>query len=97
MRSVLRATGETLLAPVAEEAFFRGHLFASIREKPGPVAAVITTAALFSAVHLHPVASVVYFGYGLVFAWARERTGYVTAPMMAHALTNTAAISLLLH
>lgn len=94
-RSLVLAVGLNALAAVAEEAFFRRHLYALIEVSWGPVAAVVVTAAAFAVVH------VTVWGWwvlpldlaaGLVLSWQRAATGRWSVPAATHALANTLAL-----
>jgi membrane protease YdiL (CAAX protease family) len=85
-----------VLAPVAEELFFRRHLFAGLRVSRGRLAAYGLSTALFAAVHLHPPAIPTYVFYGCGLAWLQEQTGRVGVPVVAHMTLNATATILLL-
>lgn len=89
--------GGLVLAPVAEEAFFRLLLFRRIRRTSGRVPAYVCSAAGFALIHQNPVGLVVYAWLGLVFASAFERTGRPGAAIGAHFGNNAIALSILLY
>jgi membrane protease YdiL (CAAX protease family) len=83
------------LAAVAEEAFFRRHLYALIEAPAGMAAAVVGTAVAFALVH------VTVWGWwvlpldlaaGLVLSWQRAATGRWSVPAVTHVLANTLAL-----
>jgi len=78
-----------VIAPVVEEAVFRGLLFGTLRRRFGWVAAATISGGLFAAAHGYGVvgfASV--FLSGFIWAWVYERTGSLLPGMAAHALNN---------
>jgi membrane protease YdiL (CAAX protease family) len=83
-----------VLAAVAEEAFFRRLLYASLLPA-GVAAAVIGSAVLFALVHV-PLygTSVVWLdlGAGLLLSWQRWASGSWVAPATTHAFANVLAV-----
>jgi uncharacterized protein len=73
-------------APVFEELFFRGFVFRGFTGK----AAVWVPALYFAALHLQYDwwGLLQSLGMGLLFGWARLRSGTVTAPIAMHVLNN---------
>ena len=84
------AAASTLVAAVAEEAFFRRLVYGWLAGG-GPALAVVGAAALFAVVHL-PAYGVralpVDLAAGIVFGWQRLATGGWTAPALTHAAAN---------
>lgn len=83
------------LAAVAEEAFFRRHLYSLMAARSGTAVAVVATAALFALVH------VTVWGWwvlpldlaaGLVLSWQRAATGRWSVPAATHVVANTLAL-----
>ena len=79
-----------ILAPLAEELFFRGWLYTSLRNSFRPAIAIGVTTIIFALAHsdgglLYPAA---VFIPGLVLALVREYTGSSLASFAAHALYN---------
>jgi len=101
---VLRQDGAVLglvpwlvvVAPLAEEVFFRGYLFRFLHERVGARVAYPLSAACFSLIHFHLPGLLVYFVVGLLFAWACRRTGTLAAPIVAHVTYNGAALGVAL-
>jgi CAAX protease family protein len=81
-----------LLAPTAEEMFFRGFLYRGLRRRFGVWASALISGAFFGLVHFAGVSflliipSLVLVGVGL--AWIYERRGSLIAPIAAHATFN---------
>jgi uncharacterized protein len=85
-----------LLAPLAEEVFFRGFLFPIMRARFGVVAGVIVTGALFSLVHAlgsPPEALIVLFVLGAGLCLLYLRTGSLLPCIGLHALNNAIAFA----
>ncbi len=84
------------VAPVCEEAFFRGLLYVYLRERTGPARAAVLSSALFAACHFNVVQFVPIMGMGLAMAWVFERTGKIAAPVLFHAANNAGAVAVVL-
>jgi CAAX protease family protein len=109
LSSALSVTGKVLaavlaigVAPIAEELFFRGILFRSLRDRYGFWVGAFASSLLFGLVHYVPspwhdallLESVMVFS-GLGFAWIYERRGNLVAGMAAHAIFNAIGIILI--
>ncbi len=86
-----------ILAPFAEELYFRGRMLDAVGDLWGRRAAVLLTAGLFAAVHGELVFMPVIFVGGVLLAELRRRSGGLVAPMIAHAINNGAATWALYH
>ncbi|MBI3648208.1 MAG: CPBP family intramembrane metalloprotease [Actinobacteria bacterium] len=91
------------VAPFAEELFFRGVLFRSIRDRRGFWPGAIVSALAFGLVHYVPApwqdavllqTIMVFTGLGLAFVY--ERRGNLVANWAAHAMFNVIGIALVL-
>jgi membrane protease YdiL (CAAX protease family) len=80
-----------IIAPIAEEIVFRGYLYKAFRDRFKPWYAIIMSAALFSAIHLEPLAAVPLFVIGVVLAYVYEKTDNLMAPIALHMLNNAVA------
>jgi hypothetical protein len=83
-----------VMAPLAEEIFFRGFLFKGIESsKLGPAGAIIITALAWSVMHLqydiYGIAGL--FVGGLLLGFARLRSNSIYPPIVMHALQNLIA------
>jgi uncharacterized protein len=92
-----------LVAPIAEELFFRGIVFRSIRDRRGFWLGAIVSGLLFGAAHYVPAAwqdtlllqsIMVFTGIGL--AWVYERRGNLVANIASHMIFNTIGVILIL-
>ncbi len=83
-----------LVAPVAEELFFRGILYSWLRRFSVPMAVVGTT-FFFAFCHIKGFCIPIFqLTGGLVFAIAFERTQSLAAPVIIHILGNLTLFSL---
>ena len=85
-----------ILAPVAEEVFFRGIVFNAWLRERGPAYAFIGSSLLFMVLHLSVAAAVPIFLLGLALAWIYRRTGNLLAPIAMHATVNGISVTLAL-
>jgi membrane protease YdiL (CAAX protease family) len=76
-----------LAAPLVEEFLFRGLVFQGLRRSTGPLLAILGSAALFALVH-PPIAVIPVFGLGIATAISFERSRFLLAPVVAHAVYN---------
>jgi uncharacterized protein len=91
----LVALTAAVLAPIAEEIYFRGYVFRAYYEQKGPWQAYLFSAALFALVHLNLPAFPPIFAVGLFLAYVYRRTGSILPGMLAHAFNNTLAFAFL--
>ena len=75
-----------LVGPFVEELFFRGLLYAWMRQRLSLVLSVIFTSLLFTS--LHGVISPVQLTGGILFALIYEWRKNIWAPFVVHALAN---------
>jgi membrane protease YdiL (CAAX protease family) len=74
-------------APLFEEFLFRGLVFQGLRRTAGTLAAIVGSAALFAMVH-PPVAVLPVFGLGVAAALSFNRSRFLLAPIVTHAVYN---------
>jgi membrane protease YdiL (CAAX protease family) len=92
-----------VIAPVAEETFFRGILFRSIRDRHGFWPGALISGVVFGLVHFVPspwqdavlLQSIMVFT-GIALAWIYERRGTILADIAAHMAFNLIGIALIL-
>ena len=84
-----------VLAPVAEEALFRGVLYTALRQRGYRRLAVWGNAMLFALIHFNIAAIVPLIFLALVWTWLYERTGNLLAPIAAHMTFNAVNFALL--
>jgi len=85
-----------ILAPIAEEIFFRGVVFNALLREGGRRWAFIGSSALFAIIHVSLVALLPIFLLGLALAWIYQRSGNLLAPMAMHATVNGISVALAL-
>ena len=85
-----------VLAPLAEEALFRGLLFGGMAARWGFWPAALASAAIFGAAHLNLSLWLPLSAAGLLLAWVYSRTGSLWASTVAHATLNGVSVLLAL-
>ncbi len=85
-----------IVAPVAEEIFFRGFMYAGLRKSMGVVGAMLVSSVFFTALHLSVGLFIPIFALGLLLAWLYEYTGSLYPGILLHAANNGLALLLLL-
>ena len=83
-----------LIAPMAEELFFRGILYGLLRPM-GVLPAVLISTLFFAFAHAAPgMLPVTQLAGGLLFAAAYEKEGHIAVPIFIHGVGNTALFTL---
>lgn len=84
-----------LFAPLFEEAFFRGFLFAGLqRSKIGIIGTILVTSLVWTSLHVvqyGPYELAIVFLMGILLGLARYRTGSLWSPLLMHAFWNLLA------
>jgi len=80
-----------VIAPVAEEVFFRGILYGFLR-RWGAVFAIISSTLLFATAH--PKISIIQITGGIVFAVSYEKEKNLLVPIIIHTLGNLSLFTL---
>lgn len=81
-----------VIAPLTEEIFFRGFLYAGLRTRVGIRNAMLISTLFFSALHFSVDAFVPIFVLGLFLAWTYEKTGSLYPGILLHAANNGIAL-----
>lgn len=81
-----------LVAPFAEEIFFRGFLFPGISKRWGYSWGVVVSGALFAVAHLGSGGLVPIFILGMLLAWLYKRTGSLWPCIITHFAYNSLAL-----
>lgn len=89
-------TGGVVLAPLAEEIFFRGYLFRAVAFRKGVVRGLLYSSLLFGLIHLNLAAFLPIVVGSAVLALAYRRSGDLWVPIVAHAVNNAVAFTFLL-
>ncbi|HUP20775.1 MAG TPA: CPBP family intramembrane glutamic endopeptidase [Gemmatimonadota bacterium] len=85
-----------VIAPILEEALFRGVILQGLARRHGPRAATVWTALAFALFHFYnPWQLVPTFFLGLVLAWLVLTTGTIRSAILVHGAFN--AISLVVY
>lgn len=85
-----------VLAPIAEEVFFRGVVYNAILREAGPRWALFGSAALFGVIHLSLVAALPLFLLGIALAVVYARTRSLLAAIVMHATVNAISVAVAL-
>ncbi|CAB4617583.1 unannotated protein [freshwater metagenome] len=83
-------------APLIEEMVYRGVVQPGLVSAWGPMAGIVTTAALFAAVHLQPIEFPGLFVFALVLGFARHRSDRLALSIVAHMAFNTTGLALVM-
>lgn len=87
--------GAGILAPIAEEFYFRGLLQGWLRQRMGGFGAVLISSLLFGLAHFDsPGVAMSAFIMGLAMGYVYDRTRSLWVPIGMHVLTNTTAVIL---
>ncbi len=79
-----------VLAPVVEEALFRGILYPALKQRGWPRLALWGSSALFAAVHGNMATFAPLLAFALVLVYLYETFQNLLAPVAAHSLFNAA-------
>ncbi len=90
---ILMVLGAVVLAPIAEELFFRAGIYRVMKGWFGSVPAALFSSACFSALHQHIVGLFPLFLLGCLLCYSYERSGRILSAIIFHACFN--ALSLL--
>lgn len=81
----------TVIAPIAEEVFFRGYFFGALRNWRGPWLAAVLTGVVFGGIHAGSAPAVFLLPLailGFMLCLVRWRTGSLLPCIALHALNN---------
>ena len=81
-----------VIAPVAEELFFRGMLYPLLRQRWSMWPAIVLNGLLFALIHVLPPLLPGLFIVGMVLAWVRERSGSLIPSVLLHAMQNAVVL-----
>jgi membrane protease YdiL (CAAX protease family) len=82
------ALAMVVVAPIAEEIFFRGLLLRGYCEKYSVRKTIWVSAIFFALFHLNPWQAAFAFPLGVWYAWLAIRSGSVLPSMISHAVVN---------
>jgi membrane protease YdiL (CAAX protease family) len=81
-----------LLAPLVEEAVFRGLLYGWLAGRWGTTVAWLASSVVFAAAHVEPAHVLLVLPLGLLFGWMRRRTDSLLPSLVSHSLNNGFAL-----
>lgn len=84
----LIALSVVVVAPVAEEVFFRGFAFRGISARRGFWPAAIIVSAVFAVIHIEPTNMAPIFVLSLLLCWLQWKTSSVVPPILCHMVYN---------
>lgn len=92
-----------ILAPLAEEVFYRGVVMARLRDRFGPVIAIVTSSIIFTVVHAEPgnwdgtlLSFIGLFPLAIYLAVVFERRRNLVSIMVMHAVFNAIGVAAIL-
>lgn len=88
----LLLVGGAIIAPIVEEIFFRGFIYAGLRQKYSWKTAGAISSGLFALVHFTPTALIPIFILGFIFAYLYERSNSLWPAILMHFSTNALAL-----
>lgn len=86
--------GGVIVAPVVEEVFFRGFVFAGLCQRYDWKKAAFISSALFAVIHVTPTAMIPVFILGYIFAYLYHRSNSIWPAILMHVSTNALALGL---
>ncbi len=84
--------GGAIIAPLAEEVFFRGFVFAGLRQRYGWQKAALLSAALFALIHFSPLTFAPLFILGYIWAFLYHASNSLWPAVLMHMTSNTLAL-----
>ena len=85
-----------VIAPLAEEFFFRGLLFSAAKKIGWPKCGWVVVSLLFAAIHSSAPVFLPLFIFALLLTWLYQKTEGLLAPIAAHAAFNAINVIILL-
>ncbi len=92
LERVVNGLAVVVVAPVAEELFFRGFMLGGLVAAVGDLRAIVVSSALFAAMHASIGTFIPLFAAGVLLAWLYLRTRSIWPPIAAHSTQNALAI-----
>jgi membrane protease YdiL (CAAX protease family) len=84
-----------VIGPLAEELYFRGVVYAWLRQRWGVSVATLASALLFGLAHGEISIAGSAFFLGIILAWTYERSASLWSPVLIHIINNSFKIILL--
>lgn len=82
-----------VIAPIVEEVFFRGFLFAGLRQRYTWQKAAFISSFLFAIIHFQLLSFIPLFVMGYAFAYIYHRSNSIWLPISMHVITNGLAFA----
>ncbi len=89
----LAALVVVVLAPIGEEIFFRGFVFAGLKKYWGVAWGAVVSSAIFALFHLNGLLFIPLFIIGVALAWLYEFSGSILPSIMLHIINNLLALT----
>lgn len=83
-----------VMAPFVEEILFRGFLYPTLKRYTQPLVAMVVTAGIFAAIHLHLPSLFPLFVLSCLLTVAYELCGSLWVPILVHATFNALNITI---
>ena len=83
------AIAVVIVAPIAEEVFFRGLIYRAIGGMYSPLWGMIISGLLFGLFHFNLGVLVPFSLIGILLAWGFQSSGSLFVPMMVHFVINS--------
>ncbi|MGE5265317.1 MAG: lysostaphin resistance A-like protein [Acidobacteriota bacterium] len=77
-----------VIAPIAEEIFFRGFMYGGLRGRIGVIGATVVSTLFFTALHFSLELFIPIFVLGIFLVWLYEHTGSLYPGIFLHAANN---------
>lgn len=84
-----------LVAPAAEELFFRGYTYNALRTHWGAAIALITSSVIFAVLHVVKILFPTILVTGIILTYVYQRTGALLTSIVAHMVLNAIVLSVL--
>jgi membrane protease YdiL (CAAX protease family) len=84
-----------VIAPIGDEALFRGLIYRALRERWGVWSGIIGSSFVFAVAHVSPLTICIVFLIGILLSYAYERTDSLWVPILMHGVNNGLMFALL--
>ena len=96
VHNVVGAFTVSVLAPLLEEAMFRGAMQGYMMRRFNPWVGIVVAALVFGVFHMNPVQIMYATLLGIVFGWIYYRTRSLMSVIVGHVLNNSMATAVML-
>ena len=96
VHNVVGAFTVSVLAPLLEEAMFRGAMQGYMMRRFNPWVGIVVAALVFGVFHMNPVQIMYATLLGVVFGWIYYRTRSLMSVIVGHVLNNSIATAVML-